>query len=866
MEIGEISSYKLRVTSYETIRVKFRIKNLKTKLTSTPPLRGGWEGLHMKHTYLLIISLSLLLSACNATIPEDKIQWNDGWLFQRLEKQVEQTIQKSKGSSWDAQFNIVHTAQSANLKVSRDTLQAEFNQLQSANWEKVTLPHSAKIEKLTVLQQWQGLCYYKKTLVYNPAWDGKRIWLEFEGAMHLADVWVNGKHITQHAGGYTPFVIDLTPLLYRDKENEILVRLDNRDNPLIPPGKPVKELDFYYYGGIYRNVNILLKPQDAYVSHPIMAGEAAGGGIFVTYPHVSKTSAEVKVQTHVVNGSTQEKELIVRQRLFELNKRKKGREVVKSEEQLRLKADESVHQIQKMLVTNPKLWSTDAPNLYLLETEISEGGKVINSQTTRIGIRHIEFTKEKGFYLNGKPLRLVGSNRHMEYPYVGNALSDNAQYRDIYQIKESGFNIVRLGHYPQAKSVLDACDELGLLAIEPIPGWQFYNEDSTFINLTFRDVRDLIRRDRNHPSIVMWETTLNEAWPPDSWKDEAVRVAHAEYPGDQFYTSGDGYGYHGFDVVYNDWKEGYHRPTPGPQAGFIREYYDFEFGGHNSTTRVKRGDGEKAQLQNSWNAQWSHNRYWKQYPATSGDAVWSMYDYNRGYSDNICGSGVADIFRLPKFSFDFYFSQLSVGTPLPSGAMKPFLFIANYWTARSTDDDTVIVYGNVDEVELKVNGQVIARQQQDNGADTDYTKTADGGNCRNLAFPPFTFRNIHWECGQLEAVGYINGKKVVSQQRLTPEQPQKLRISYFESGQKAGRNDLLIVYVELLDKNGTLCVESSGLVNISVSNGSQVIGPKEINAEAGIASFLVQTGNVNKLEIEAKAESGIGQHKTIDIE
>ena len=145
-------------------------------------------------------------------------------------------------------------------------------------------------------------------------------------------------------------------------------------------------------------------------------------------------------------------------------------------------------------------------------TEVVENGKVVDKEETRIGIRHIEMSIEKGFVINGKPLRLVGSNRHMEYPYVGNAISDQAQYRDMYQIRSNGFNIVRLGHYPQATAALDACDELGLLAIEPIPGWQFFNKNPLFISLTHRDVRDMIRRDRNHPSIVMWETTLNESW------------------------------------------------------------------------------------------------------------------------------------------------------------------------------------------------------------------------------------------------------------------------------------------------------------------------------------------------------------------
>lgn len=339
--------------------------------------------------------------------------------------------------------------------------------------------------------------------------------------------------------------------------------------------------------------------------------------------------AQVSVQTEVENQAEKVENIILRHTLFEWNRKGgKGRKVQTGAQEVNLRAGEKEEVVQMLTVERPRLWCPEAPKLYLLVTELVENGKVIDREETRIGIRHIKMTREQGFVINGKPLRLVGSNRHMEYPYVGNAISDNAQYRDIYQIRSNGFNIVRLGHYPQDPSVLDACDELGLLAIEPIPGWQFFNKNPLFAELTYRDVRHTIRRDRNHPSVVMWETTLNESWPPKEWKDRAVEVAHEEFPSNQCFTSGDAYGYEGFDVSYNDWEEGFNRPNKTKNPGFIREYYDYEFGGHYSTTRIRRVDGEQAQIQNAWNAQWSHNRYRAYYPWTMGDAVWSMYDYN----------------------------------------------------------------------------------------------------------------------------------------------------------------------------------------------------------------------------------------------
>lgn len=797
---------------------------------------------------------SLALFAClGLTALAQKKTINQDWEFQRL-KQIEQKGEiKNQGTDWSSQYNVEHvSAANEQLRIAEDTLKTEFHALGKGVWANVSLPHTPFVEDLTVLHQWQGICYYKKKLTVTMQEESQQLWLEFEGAMHLADVWINGKHVMQHAGGYTPFVIDATGLLKAGKGNELLVRLDNRDHPLIPPGKPLNSLDFCYYGGIYRDVHLFVKPT-VHITHPILANKPAGGGVFITYPQVSEAEAEIKIQTEIANKEAIGKKVTVRQTLFEWSKTGgKGKKVKMTEEGLNLDTGRSSQLTQTLHLTTPKLWYPDAPNLYWLCSEVITNGKVTDREETRIGIRRMEMTREKGFVINGRPMRLVGSNRHMEYPYVGNALSDQAQYRDMYQIRMNGFNTVRLGHYPQDPSVLDACDELGLLAIEPIPGWQFFNKNPMFTTLTYRDVRDMIRRDRNHPSVVMWEVILNEAWPSKEWKEGAIRAAHEEYPGNQCFTSGDTYGYEGFDVSYNDWEEGFNRPNKSRNPGFIREYYDYEFGGHFSSTRIKRGDGQKALLQNVWNAQWSHNRYRAYYPWTMGDAVWSMYDYNRGCCDNICYSGVADVFRLPKFSLSFYRSQLPAGSFLPTGKMPYEVFVANYW-ATATPSDTVVVFGNVEEVALEVNGKLVKRQRADSGADTDYVKRADGGNCKNLLQPPFTFTDITWETGTLKAIGYQQGEKVTEQLIRTPQTPQTLDITYFESGRRAAKRDLLIVHVRLTDVAGTLCPTNEVPVALSVKGG-EIVGPTVYATEAGVASFLVQTHTSTQLKIEASAK------------
>lgn len=812
----------------------------------------------------ILLCLSFLFAASFQTVAQT-VPLNDGWEFQRLDVAQKETAVRNQGSDWSSQYNIQHLeSPDCELGVPVDTLRAEQERLAAGQWTDVRLPHTPRMEPLTVLRQWQGVCYYRRRLHVSEKDMRQRSWLEFEGAMHLADLWVNGRHVAQHAGGYTPFVSDVTDYLHAG-DNELLVRLDNRDNGLIPPGKPLDELDFCYYGGLYRDARIIRK-NAVHITHPVMAGEVAGGGIFVTYPKVSDHLATVKVRTHVANTLDAPRLLTVRQTLYQWSRQGgRGRKAMaRTESFLKLDSKAAGYACDSLLLTQPRLWSPDAPALYVLRTEVIDGNTVTDVEETRIGIRRIELTKEHGCLINGRPCRLEGSNRHQEYPYVGYALPDQAHYRDIWQVRNSGFNIVRLGHYPQDPAVLAACDELGLLVIEPIPGWQFFNSAPGFAERTYRDVRDLIRRDRNHPSVVMWETTLNESNPPRHWKDRAVQVAHEEYPGDQCHTSGDAYGYDGFDVCYNDWEEGFNRPNRTGKPGFIREYYDYEFGGHYSTSRVSAVHGDRALQQNAWNAQWSHNRYRAYYPQTAGQAVWSMHDYNRGCCDNICHSGVADIFRRPKFSLNYFRLQMPAGSFTPAGAMPYEVSVNSHWLPDSPD--TVMVYGNVDEVALLLNGREVARRRADSGpATAGYVPAPDGGNADHIAFPPFTFFGIAWERGELKAVGYKDGRPVAEHSVRTPGEAERVEIDYLRSGVGASQNDLLMVYVYLQDAQGTVCFGENGReVTLEVIRGGELRSPATVPAEAGVATFLVATADAKALRL--KAVSGpLEQEKALKL-
>ncbi len=827
---------------------------------------------------LLCGSLLILLTTCSRPDGGEKrkMLFSGGWYFARLTDTVASSAGKQfvqTGRSWQSQFHIETVNVPAWDGMTAVDTKKELSSVPVKAWRPVTLPHTARIEPLVVKHPWQGICYYRKPFFVPAADTARHLTLHFEGAMQEAVVWINGHRAAYHAGGYTPFEVRLDPYLHYGDSNEVLVRLDNRDNLLIPPGKPQSRLDFCYYSGLYRDV-YLIRTGKVFIPDAVAAGLPAAGGVFVTYPGVTKKEATMRIKTTVQNDRSGEVQLDVAQVLYDHKGKVRGR----CSRQIRVAPGKSSWVIQEIKISDPRLWDLEDPYLYRLETRLEEGRKLLDRIDTRLGIRHIAFTRDKGFLLNGRPVRLTGTNRHQEYPYIGNALPDNAQYRDMVKIKNGGFNIVRLGHYPQDPAVLEACDELGLLVIEPIPGWQFFNGDTLFVERTFRDIRDMIRRDRNHPSVVLWETVLNESRLPMEWKKKAYAIAHAEYPGDQCYTSGDMYGTYVWDVLYNDWHEDFTRPNDSDKPGFIREYGDYEFGGDHSTSRQRRGAGEQALLQSAWNFQWSFNRYNAYWPWTNGNATWEMFDHNRGCCPTISASGMSDIFRIPKFTWHFYRAQLDPGRRLAKGLMTPEVFIAGYW-APGEAVRKVIVYGNVEEVELKVNGKTVARQKPDNGPDTPYFYADrgekpwegghpfDGGNCRHLHHPPFTFKNVIWEKGKITATGYIRGEKVARHTVQTPGLPAKIQIVPDLSGRRPvrGRKDVLFVYVRLTDKNGTLCVEDNSTRVTLEAQGAEILSPAAVQAEAGIATFLIETLDDPEIYLTVTGGDGLKAGKRLKL-
>jgi beta-galactosidase len=698
-------------------------------------------------------------------------------------------------------------------------------------WNAATLPHTARLEHLVTGEpgsdtyQWQGTCWYRKPFVVSPESAGRKLFLHFDGAMNVADVWLNGQHLGRHLGGWLPCGFDISTGV-APGENLLAVRLDNRDDPVTCP-KPLAQLDFNPYHGIYRSVRLVIK--DAlHITDPILADEPASGGLFVTYPDVSPDAATVRVQVHVRNDGRGARGFRVRAVLLD----HAGRVVADAfSDPVRLAPGEDRPVVQDLRVFAPALWSPRTPHLHDLRTEIIEDGVVVDDETTRIGIRRIAISAD-GFRINGEPMFLRGTNRHQEYPYIGYALSDAAQYRDAKKIKDAGFNYIRLSHYPHAPAFMDACDELGLVVMDCIPGWQFFNrEDPAFTEIQYENCRRMLRRDRNHPCVILWEVSLNETDMPAEFIRRTQAIAHKEYPGDQCYTCGwtDGH-----DVFIQARQHGGCREVTD-RACVVSEYGDWEYYAQNAglqqeawadlspdaaNSRQLRWHGEAALLQQATNFQEAHNDNRK--TIAFADGLWVMFDYNRGYAPDIESSGCMDIFRLPKFSHAFFRSQRS-----PDHG--PMVFVASYWTPESGPD--VRVFSNCDEVALRLNGELVERRPPDR----DRLST-------HLAHPPFTFRLGPFRPGTLEAVGYVRGRPVARHMVRTPGAVARLDLRLDESGRPfaAHGKDVAFLHAALEDANGTVVPEAWENVHFGATGSVTLVGANPFSSEAGIASMLVQ--------------------------
>lgn len=732
----------------------------------------------------------------------------------------------------------------------------KLDDVQGDNWKTINLPHSARIEPLVVNDQWQGTATYKKDFEVK-SFKGRKRFFYFEGVMQEAQVFINDSLALIHKGGYLPFTVDATRFLKENSTNIIKVKIINIDDQTIPPGKALSVLDFNLYGGIYRNV-YSIETNDIYITDAVAANTVNSGGVLIKLDSISKNLASGFVKTHLMNDSNKSKAL----KINVILKDAAENVIFETSSNFTISANSQKSITEKIEVTSPKLWSPDSPVLYKAEISILDNDIIIDSISEIFGIRSINLT-DTGFYLNGELLFLNGTNRHQEYPYIGYALSDEAQYRDAKIIKDAGFNFVRLSHYPHSEAFMKACDELGLFVMNCIPGWQFIG-DEEFVKNSVQDVKDLARRDRNHPSVIFWENSLNESGMTEEYMEQVNKVLDVELPYKDIYTAG-----WMNDPTYDLFIPARQHAKPPfywnkfEESGrpiLIAEYGDWEYYAQNAgfsqkefsdlkeserSSRQARISGEKGLLQQALNYQEAFNSNLKG-KQTIGQANWLMFDYNRGYSDDLETSGISDIFRIPKFSYYFYKSQKDIGKENNSEAV---VFIASYWTEESSKN--IKVYSNAEEVGLYLNDNLVARK-----------KPTKNSISEELPHPPFEFEVSKFEKGTLKAIGYVNGKEVATHLVSTPEKPERLELVSDTRGIAIATNspDVIFVYAKIVDEHGTLVSNSNALVEFKIEgSNAEIIGQNSIQAEAGIATILVRTElKQGSIKISATSENLAG--------
>lgn len=501
--------------------------------------------------------------------------------------------------------------------------------------EEIRIPHTTAFISYNYpdIQSYQKTSGYRRIFFAAPSLQGKRIQLTFEGAAHIATVFLNGKELTTHFGGYTAFTVDISEELVYGAENTLVVRLDSRESCNVPPFGFV--IDYLAYGGIYRDVYLDIK-------NPCCFGD-----VFVHTDSLTSFCAELEVflpeEMEEIRFSlvSSAKEIICTGKT-----EKRGTRVILADKNLKVQP-----------------WDTERPNLYELVLELYSRQGLTDTRTVRFGFRTAQFTAD-GFYLNGQKLKLRGLNRHQSFPYAGYAMPKSMQEHDAVLLKEEyGVNACRTSHYPQSHYFLDKCDELGILVFTEIPGWQHIGDD-VWKQTAKNNVREMVLQYRNHPSIILWGVRINESQDDDVFYEQTNAIAHRLDPTRQ--TSGVRFleKSHFLEDVYafNDFSH------TGANAGLkppekispdsSRGYLVSEYNGHMFPT--KAFDDEAHRLNHALrHANVLESMYRQE--KISGCFGWCMFDYNThkdfGSGDGICYHGAGDMFRNKKLAAYVYESQ-----------------------------------------------------------------------------------------------------------------------------------------------------------------------------------------------------------------
>ena len=746
-----------------------------------------------------------------------------------------------------------------------DVAGAEALNFDDSAWQVVSTPHTVELEPAEASggRNYQGIAWYRKHFVVPAAMQGQLVTVYFEAIMGKQEVFLNGKLVRKHAGGYLPFSVNLTDCGIKAGDKCVLaVMTDNSNDKNYPPGKPQYTLDFAYHGGIYRDVWLIGK-SDVSITDALEANKVAGGGVFVHFDQISEKKAQVFVDTEVKNSGTARRVVTVETTLTDAS----GKKVKQTSSRVMLNAGESVTVKQKMQVSNPHLWSPDSPYLYRVESRVTEGKLALDGGVTRVGIRKAEFKDKDGFWLNGKPFgQLVGANRHQDFAYVGNALPNSQQWRDAKRLRDAGCRIVRVAHYPQDPSFMDACDELGIFVIVATPGWQYWNKDPEFARLVHENTRMMIRRDRNHASVLMWEPILNETRYPLDFALEALQITKDEYPypGRPVAAAdvhSEGVKEH-YDVVYGwpgDDVKGVAR-----QCIFTREFGENvdDWYAHNNNNRASRSWGERPMLVQALSLAKSYDEMYQTNGQFIGGAQWHPFDHQRGYHPDPYWGGIFDAFRQPKYAYYMFRSQTAANLNHPLAESGPMVYIAHEMSQFSDKD--VVVFSNCDSVRLSIydgtrswTKPVVHAKGHMPNAPVVFENVWDFWEARG-----YSYVQKNWQKVNLVAEGIRNGEVVCTTKKMPSRRSTKLqlRVDYQNSPLVADGSDFIVVVAEVTDDSGNVRRLAKENVVFTVEGEGEIIGDATIGAnpravEFGSAPVLIRsTRKAGKIKVKARVQ------------
>ncbi|HYM95072.1 MAG TPA: glycoside hydrolase family 2 TIM barrel-domain containing protein, partial [Chitinophagaceae bacterium] len=792
----------------------------------------------------------------------------------------------------NAQNNRQRLLMDFNWRFSQtDTIGADKTSFNDTKWRTLNLPHDWSIENTFIEDAPTGgrggylptgIGWYRKHFVLPKSVIKNNIWIEFEGVYQNSDVWINGHHIGHYPNGYMSFWYDLTPYI-KSGENILAVCVDNSLQP---------NSRWYSGSGIYRHVWLN-------IADPV---HVAQWGTYITTPAVDSTSATVDIKTKIENNSTVSKNVVLQSIVFN----EKGNEVARAESPFSLASKTEAEWEQKITVSSPALWSLETPNMYSLQTIILDNGKILDEVTSSFGIREIKYDVNKGFFLNGKHIKMNGVCLHHDAGSVGAAVPEAMWMRRLKILKEMGCNAIRTSHNPPAPEFLDLCDKMGFLVMdEAFDVWESGKVKNDY-HLYFdewwqRDATGQIQRDRNHPSVVIWSAG-NEI--PDQKNDKGIEllkallaVYHKEDPTRPVTTANDdiaadngatklafmqeedivGYNYvdrwhERRELFYSidrhdhpDWKM---TGTESVSIGGVRgNYYGGNFFSVDSSVIRPAYMAGVIRAEQLW-------KFVSLHDYVIGDFMWTGIDYlgEARWPNKNSSSGVIDLCGFPKDGYYFYQSQWT---------KKPMIHLFPHWNWKGKEGQViqVMAYTNCDSVELFLNGRSFGIKA------LEFPREGNSGAWNRYDRPPVnaTTGDLHlmwdvpYEPGTLKAVGRKNGKIVVAEEIHTAGAPAAIRLSVDRDTINADQRDVTHIKVEVIDENGYLVPDANNRVQLKIEGEGNLIGfdngnpadhtsmkSSERRTFNGLALAVVQSGNQSGT-IRVEANSPLIEGASIEI-